>query len=108
MMLRAEATASAAYPYDLRLRGSWADQQFAIHQAKYPAGSQQRARFLLGVISHGFPTPHLTDAYLETLDALLARHPVLSEPAQLVLGLGTGRTGSTSLTAMIATIPGAV
>jgi len=50
----------------------------------------------------------LTEAYFTALDAMLAGRPILSQPGKLVLGLSTGRSGSTSLTAMIATIPGSI
>jgi hypothetical protein len=67
-------------------------------------GSVERGRKLLSIVGDSFPTPALTSAYFENLTALLADRPQLSCPGRVLIGLGTGRSGSTTLSALLGTI----
>ena len=69
--------------------------------------AEERGRLLLQMIAVFGPTPGLQQAYFDNLDRILAGRPVLARPGRLVLGLGTGRCGSTSLTHLVASIRGA-
>ena len=76
---------------------------------RYPGalGSVERGRNLLRIIGDSYPTAPLTNAYFENLSALLAKRAKLPEPGGLLIGLGTGRSGSTTLASLLADVPGA-
>jgi hypothetical protein len=59
----------------------------------------------LQVISYSLPTPKLTAAYFDNLEALLQTRPKRTEPGDVVLGVGAGRCGSATLTAALAALP---
>jgi hypothetical protein len=69
--------------------------------------TEERGRNLLRMIGDSFPTAALTAVYFENLEALLGRKTKLPEPGKLLIGLGTGRSGSTTLASLLARIPGA-
>jgi len=71
-----------------------------------PFGTLARSHLILGILNRTYPTPALSAAYFENLERLLATRKKLPSPGRLVLGLGAGRCGSTSLTAMMGTIDG--
>ncbi|MEH6552255.1 MAG: hypothetical protein V7744_19935 [Pseudomonadales bacterium] len=47
----------------------------------------------------------LAPAYFKELEGLLVQLPRLSKPGQLIIGLGPGRNGSTTLASILSTIP---
>jgi hypothetical protein len=67
-------------------------------------GTVDRGRHLLQLIYQSFPTPALQSAYFENLEHLLRMVPRSQKRGQIVLGFGSGRSGSTSLTALLSTI----
>jgi hypothetical protein len=91
-------------PFDISARGRLGEQMFALRNKELPRGTIDRGRSILQIIEHSFPTPTLTAAYFENLELLLQSHKVRPTAGQIVVGLGTGRSGSTSLTAMLATV----
>jgi hypothetical protein len=93
-------------PYDRTTRGRLAETLFRIYEDELPFGTIERGRKLLQLIGSSFPAAELAEAYFANLDALLQERPALQRPGRVALGLGPGRCGSTSLTAIVATIPG--
>jgi hypothetical protein len=91
-------------PTDVRTLGEKADAELGHLEARYPIGSKERGREILRLIGRGFPTPFLQEAYFANLNALLASQAPLASPGRVVLGLGTGRSGSTSLAALLGRI----
>ena len=73
-----------------------------------PLDTLARSQLILSIIGRAYPTPALSAAYFENLNHLLSKRMKLASPGQLVLGLGTGRCGSTTLTALMATVDGSV
>ncbi len=69
-------------------------------------GRPTRSRLILDIIQDTFPTEELTKAYFENLDGLLRYRQPLQAPGRIAIGIGSGRSGSTSLAAMLATIGG--
>jgi hypothetical protein len=84
-----------------------AKEWLASFGAAYPVGSVARGRFLLQLIVACGPYPVLRDAYFDNLESLLAPRPRRMHPGRLVIGVGSGRCGSTSLTALVSSIAGA-
>jgi len=93
-------------PYDRRAREKLAVVQFKLFWDRHPVGTVARSRLILLLISRSFPTPTLATAYFENLDRMLGMRPRLQTPGQIVLGLGSGRCGSTSLSALLGAIEG--
>jgi hypothetical protein len=83
-----------------------ADQHFLAVEKSFPLGSLKRSRQLLRIIGQGFPTQRLTEAYFENLNALFASRTPLRQAGTLVIGLGSGRSGSTTLAARLDAIEG--
>jgi hypothetical protein len=90
-------------PYDRAALQTRADEMFHCRESEPPPGTIDRSRLLLEIIEAWYPTPTLEAAYFDNLDLLLRGRTKLSCPGQLVLGLGTGRSGSTTLAALLAT-----
>jgi len=91
-----EATRTLA-PYDHGQRLQLGTVLFEQFQGRFPMGTATRSVFLLSVISASFPSERLSQAYFENLEGLLAGEPAVAEPGLVVLGMGPGRCGSTSL-----------
>lgn len=91
-------------PWDIETRSRLGD---LLHkeESAHALGTKERGRELLLMMAITWPTPALTDAYLENLRALLRVRASRRDPGRVVLGLGPGRCGSTSLTALLATAP---
>src|SRR3984957_13188576 len=70
-----------------------------------PGNPLDACQRLLGIMEQSFPTEELAAEYFFNLEILLSKHPRLEKPGQLVIGLGPGRCGSTSLAAMLGTVP---
>ena len=62
-------------------------------------------RRLISLIESSYPIEELVDEYFRNLNALLIDEPTLETAGRVVIGLGPGRCGSTSLSAMLGTIP---
>ena len=59
---------------------------------------------LLVVSENSYPTEALAREYFSNLEIVLSDKPRLEAPGQLLIGLGPGRCGSTSLSAMLGTV----
>ena len=88
-------------PEDTGALRAEADKLFLTIEKSFPLGTLKRSHQLLRIIEQSFPTQLLTDAYFENLDALMASRTPLREPGTLVIGLGSGRSGSTTLAARL-------
>jgi hypothetical protein len=64
---------------------------------QYAPGTVQRSRFLLHAMDVGHPSARVRAAYMENLRLLLRSRPARNAPGRLVIAMGTGRCGSTSL-----------
>ncbi len=95
-------------PYDRQMRVQLGDALFEKHQAAFLIGSPDRAYFLLSVIHNTFPTERLSSGYFDNLEALLSKRRQLAHKGQVILGLGTGRCGSTSLAAAFRSVDNAL
>ena len=107
LLRRAPSNGGVDYdPYDRRVREDLARREFAAYRDGPAPGTITRSRLILDIIQETFPTEELTKAYFENLDALLQYRQPLRAPGRVVLGIGSGRSGSTSLAAMLATVGG--
>jgi hypothetical protein len=93
-------------PYDRAVREDLAGCMFAAYRSDPAPGTIARSRLILDIIQETFPTEELTKAYFDNLDVLLHYRQPLRTPGRIVLGIGSGRSGSTSLAAMLATVGG--
>lgn len=96
------------YPYDCLLGERLANLQYDEGEADYPLGSRERSEFLLKILARTYPSQRLCDAYFDNLHELLKNHEPLGNPGRLVLGLGTGRCGSTTLAGILSMVDGAI
>jgi hypothetical protein len=93
-------------PCDIEIRKDLADRLFHAHCEHLPLGTAETGRLLLDIIQDTFPTERLSRAYFDNLDKLLAHKPVRRSPGRVLIGLGSGRCGSTSLAKLVSTIEG--
>ncbi len=93
--------------YSRPLREHYSQVMFEGRIASFPPRSLERLRYLLNVMAFGFPTQRLAAAYFEDLERILAERPKLSQPGTVVLGVGSGRCGSSTLSAGFAALPDA-
>jgi hypothetical protein len=91
-------------PYDITVRQDLAEKLFETHEKEQPFGTIGRGRLILSIIEESFPTERLTAEYFENLRHLLNTRERRKVPGRFVLGVGPGRCGSTSLTALLATV----
>jgi hypothetical protein len=96
------AARRSADPDDRAAREGLARVLLALHGERFPPGTAERGQMLLAIMADAFPIPDVCQAYLDNLRRLLAARPPRAAPGRVVLGLGTGRCGSTSLTGLIA------
>jgi hypothetical protein len=98
---------SAAFfydPYDrerCELIGNRLLDEMQNERGRAPIENCQR---ILAIIAVSYPTERLADAYFSNLELVLRNLPRLLNPGQLVIGMGPGRCGSTSLAAMMGTV----
>ena len=71
---------------------------------RFPRGSILRGRYLLRLILAFGASEAVCDAYFQNLAELLAPRRKLAAQGRLVIGLGSGRCGSTTLTHLITTL----
>src|SRR6516164_3078963 len=83
-------------PYDRKARENLAAVQLELFADDHPIGSTARGHQLLQIGEEGFPIPKLQAAYFENLELLLKQKTRLASPGRPVVGLGSGRCGSTS------------
>jgi hypothetical protein len=67
-------------------------------------GTLETCQRILAIIGVSYPTEKLAAEYFSNLETLLSSMPRLENPGQLVIGLGPGRCGSTSLSAMLGSV----
>ena len=91
-------------PHDRAIREDLAEKLFQAHEKEQPVGTIGRGRLILRMMEEGFPTANLAAEYFHNLEQLLKTRERRTVPGQVVLGLGTGRSGSTSLAALLATV----
>jgi hypothetical protein len=100
--------AYCAYPYDHALGEYLANWLYDHHQNRFALGTIERGNFLMQVLERSYPSPRLTTAYFENLAMVLEQYPERTHAGRVVLGLGAGRCGSTTLAGILHTIDGAV
>jgi len=98
----------AADPYERMPRERFGELAYDLRQANFAKGSVERSRFILRVIGLSYPTKKLAEAYFENLTRLLGAKPKRERPGQVVLGLGPGRCGSTTLAAALGSVEDAL
>ena len=96
------------HPYDLDMRERLADELLQKHCAATSPGSFERAHLLLRILHTFFPTRRVSDVYFENLEGLLSGRRPLDHYGKVILGIGTGRCGSTSLTAAFRAVENAL
>jgi hypothetical protein len=101
---RRDAGDTSYDPYERAALQTRADETFHRREGEQPPGTINRSRLLLEIIESWYPTPTLEDAYFANLDLMLRGREKLRRPGRLLLGLGTGRCGSTTLAALLATV----
>ncbi len=86
----------------MRISASQLLQELRDEPAKEPLETCQR---VLSIIGDSYPTEELAAEYFSNLEICLGGMRPLETPGQLLIGLGPGRCGSTSLAAMLGTVP---
>ena len=71
---------------------------------KSARGPLENCQRTLAIIGDSYPTEKLAAEYFSNLEILLGGMRRLESPGQLVIGLGPGRCGSTSLASMLGTV----
>lgn len=84
-------------PHRDAVRRRYAELLFQLNEPRSPRGTVDRGRMLLGLMGMDILTAAFESAYFENLEQLLSGRSRLAQPGTLVLGLGSGRCGSTSL-----------
>jgi hypothetical protein len=94
-------------PYDLAASRARAQELFERLEREQPLGTIARSRLLLEIIGNTYPTPVLENAYFVNLELAFRGRKKMASCGKLVIGLGSGRSGSTTLTALLASVAGA-
>ena len=92
-------------PYDKAQLKERARQFFLEWRKEPQEGPLRSCRRLISLIETSYPIDELVDEYFRNLALLLRDEPRLKSPGRVVIGLGPGRCGSTSLSGMLGTIP---
>jgi hypothetical protein len=93
-------------PYDRTTRERLASMLFEKGLQAHPLGTLARGRTILDIVEESCLTEPLASAYFENLDLYLKTQQPRAHRGQVVLGLGTGRNGSTSLAVLLQSIDG--
>ena len=91
-------------PSDRTVLEHLAERSFDVYGKEELLGTVSRGRLILRIIEEGFATRKLAAEYFRNLECLLRDRRKQEGCGQVVLGLGTGRCGSTSLAALLATV----
>lgn len=92
-------------PYDKKALEHRAAKLLKAMHAEPAREPMEACQRLLEIMEESYPTAELSAEYFANLEITLRERPRLARPGQLVIGLGTGRCGSTSLSAMLETVP---
>lgn len=84
-------------PYERLPRERFTELAYVAHNMANRPADVARSRALLRLMSLGLPTARVTRDYFDNLKQLLAARPKRAEPGRVVIGLGSGRCGSTTL-----------
>lgn len=93
------------HPLDADNLARKGDKIFQENVSRYVLGTPEMGRFLLEILANHWPTPTLEATYFANLRAMLTRLHRRTEPGRIVLGLGPGRCGSTTLTELVSSVP---
>lgn len=91
-------------PEDCEMRQNLSDAAFRVLEKGETLGTIGRGRLILRIIEEGYPSANLEAAYFENLEFMFKDRKRRESPGQIILGLGTGRCGSTSFSALLGTI----
>jgi len=91
-------------PYDVEALRRKAAELLAEIGLAPPQAPEDKCRQILNAIHGSYPTKELAAEYFSALQSALRDRPRLDVPGQIVIGVGPGRCGSTSLSEMLATI----
>ncbi len=89
-------------PHVEAVRRRYAELLLRANDARAPPGTVERGGMLLSLMAMDVVTDAIEAAYFENLERLLNGHDHRAAPGALVLGLGSGRCGSTSLARALA------
>ena len=93
-----------ANPHDAAIGRLLADSWYRCEESRYEIGTPERGRWLMEIMQWSFPSDLVSAAYFANLDALMARRAPRAAPGKVVIGLGTGRSGSTTISGIFAQI----
>lgn len=91
-------------PYDKQALEKHAGKLLKTMHAEGRKSPVEACQRLLKIMEDSYPTPELAAEYFHNLGVVLAEKPRLERPGQIVIGVGPGRCGSTSLSAMLGTV----
>lgn len=94
-------------PHFETARRRYAELLLRVNGQRTPPGSLERGRMLLSLLGLDVLTDEIETEYFGNLEQLLSQREARPRPGTLVLGLGSGRCGSTSLAHAIAGVEGA-
>ena len=97
-----------ANAWDAALGEILCDAAFELGEAEHAPGSEERAAFIMRVLARSYPSERVVEAYFVNLDAIMRGKERQSEPGLLVLGMGVGRVGSTTLAGIMQSNPRAI
>lgn len=92
---------------DRELRAHFGNIIFDSRQSRHELGTIERSRFLLYLMAIAYPTPKLVAAYFDNLQRMFRGRTRLKQPGKVVLGMGSGRCGSSTLSAAFSLLPDA-
>lgn len=92
-------------PYDKQAREYNAGILLDEMSKESDRGAIRTCQRILAIMEISYPTKTLVAEYFNNLAIVLSGMRRLESPGQLVIGLGPGRCGSTSLAAMLGTVP---
>ena len=98
----------AAHPYDLALGEYLSNLMFQNRGHEFCEGTVERGRFLMQVFMGSYPSSRVIEAYFRTLKIVLLARAQPAVQGQVVVGLGAGRCGSTTLAAVLHSIDGSI
>jgi len=89
-------------PWDAALGAALCNMSYELGESACPPGTMARATFIMRALARSYPSERVSAAYFANLEAMLDQRERRGEPGTLVLGLGAGRVGSTTLTSIVA------